>query len=205
MCTSMDCKLALSTSVESIVQPFKNNQHLQSEKIISCFYDCYQHEFIKWASIMYKGYPIDFIEFTANTAFTDGILSFSKKAAAGEIYQDKATIRTILFGIYRNQLRKYLQTEKRISEKKEKYALNVKEDKINEEYMVREKLHLILEQAMAKMEEEDRKIIIWRHIEEKNCDEIASILDINTASATNRIYRCMNRLRKLTRNSNRTS
>jgi DNA-directed RNA polymerase specialized sigma24 family protein len=41
----------------------------------------------------------------------------------------------------------------------------------------------------------DRQIIQWRHIEGRSGDEIAKLLDIKVESATNRIYRCMQRLR----------
>ena len=51
--------------------------------------------------------------------------------------------------------------------------------------------------ALAKMSAADRQIIQWRHIEEKSNDEIAGLLAITTASATNRIYRCLQRLREL--------
>ena len=52
-------------------------------------------------------------------------------------------------------------------------------------------------QALAKMSAADRQIIQWRHIEEKSNDEIAGLLAIKVESATNRIYRCMQRLREL--------
>lgn len=57
--------------------------------------------------------------------------------------------------------------------------------------------------ALAKMSVADRQIIQWRHIEEKSNDEIAALLAITVASATNRIYRCMERLRKLVEDDDR--
>jgi RNA polymerase sigma factor (sigma-70 family) len=206
MCTQ-ECKQALNNTVEAIVQPFKNNGQLQAQKIISCFYNCCNKEFVKWAMITYKGYPVDFIESLANMAFTDTVITFSEKAAAGKIYQDKATIRTILFGIYRYKILEQLKKEKRIADKKEKYAAENNETISNPENAGtgKESLYKILEQALAKMDTDDRQIIIWRHIEEKKCDEIAAILAINKSSATNRIYRCMERLRNLAININKSS
>ena len=62
---------------------------------------------------------------------------------------------------------------------------------------VKEKRHANVMRALAKMSAADRQIIRWRHIEEKSNDEIAKLLAITVASATNRIYRCMQRLREL--------
>ncbi|MFT3750781.1 MAG: sigma factor-like helix-turn-helix DNA-binding protein [Agriterribacter sp.] len=62
---------------------------------------------------------------------------------------------------------------------------------------MQEKRHELIMRALEKMTAEDRQIIQWRHIEEKTSDEIAALLAIKVPSATNRIYRCMERLRKL--------
>jgi RNA polymerase sigma factor (sigma-70 family) len=201
-----DCEQFLKNNLNKIAEIFKSNIKQDADKIISCFYSCFKDAFIKWTLVMYNRYPEDFINFISDISFTDGILKFTEKAAAGDIYDSNTTIKTVLFSFYRNKILENLQKEKRLLEKNKKYTPAYKEEtleKDNEEYALREKRYSILELALAKMEPTDRQIIIWRHLEEKSCDEIADLLAINKESATNRIYRCMQRLRSLTENSDK--
>jgi RNA polymerase sigma factor (sigma-70 family) len=200
-----ECKAIFKTNIEAIVAVFKANLQQDADKIISCFYNCLKQEFIKRSSIIYNGYPEEFMAFVSNTAFTDSILLFTTKAAAGNIYDGNVNIRSVLSGFYMTTLRQNLQSEKRLLEKKEKYTLGYREEvaELNTDSdEAIEKRYLILQLALTKMEPADRQIIIWRHLDEKTCDEIAALLGITRASATNRIYRCMERLRNLTENTN---
>lgn len=188
-------------NIETISAAFKNNKTPLSEKIISCFYSCYQSLFIKWAKIAYQNHPPDMIEIAANDSFTDGVLKLQESASRGELYQSNASLKTVLFNYCRYKLLANLKNEKRLAEKNKSLAPFLSGQTIysitETENEILEKKHILIMQALEKMTAEDRQIIQWRHIEEKSPDEIAKILAITIPSATNRIYRCMQRLRKL--------
>jgi RNA polymerase sigma factor (sigma-70 family) len=188
-------------TIETVSFAFKNHQLETSEQIISCFYSCYQSMFVKWAKITYQHYPPDVIEFAANNAFTDGVLKFRESAGNDKLYQTRASVKTVLFHYCRNILLGHLTQEKRLAEKNRKLEpflsseTGVATDEAERE--ARERRHAHLMKALSLMLAADRQIIQWRHIEEKSNDEIARLLAITVASATNRIYRCMQRLREL--------
>lgn len=188
-------------NIETISIAFKNNRRNISDRIISCFYSCYQSLFIKWAKITYKHYPADVIEFAANNSFTDGVLKLKESASRNELYQGKASVKTVLFHYCRNMLLGHLTNEKRLAEKNKKleplFSHETGHHTGEMENDVKENRHEDIMRALAKMSVADRQIIQWRHIEEKSNDEIAALLAITVGSATNRIYRCMQRLRKL--------
>ncbi|MFT3703120.1 MAG: sigma-70 family RNA polymerase sigma factor [Agriterribacter sp.] len=189
--------------IETISAAFKNNQQEIADQIISCFYSCYQSLFLQWAKITYQHYPTDIIEFAANNAFTDAVLKLKEAAVRGELYQSNASVKTVLLHYCRNMLLRYLKTETRLAEKNKKLEAHLS---VNAAYGVetenefREKQHQHIMQALEKMTPADRQIIQWKHIDEKSNDEIAALLAITVASATNRIYRCMQRLRELVEN-----
>lgn len=188
-------------NMETISTAFQNKQHDISNRIIACFYSCYKSLFVKWAKITYHHYPTDLIEFAANNSFTDAVLKMKEAASRNELYKSNAGAKTVLFHYCRNMLLSYLTDENRLTEKKKKlqllhdandgYPLGESENEITEQ-----RLKLVM-QALEKMSAADRQIIQWRHIDEKSNDEIATLLAITIASATNRIYRCMQRLREL--------
>lgn len=188
-------------NIETISSAFKNNSPDLSEQIISCLYANYQSLFLKWAAIAYQQYAADVIEFAANNSFTDGVLKFKEAASRGELYRGNATVKTILFHYCRNMLLGYLTTERRLSEKNKKlepfFSNEVEYNVLEKESEAKEMRHENIMLALASMTVEDRQIIQWRHIEEKSNDEIAELLAIKVTSATNRIYRCMQRLREL--------
>lgn len=187
-------------NIETVSFAFKNNEPETSNQIISCFYSCYQSQFVKWARLTYQHYPADVIEFAANNSFSDGVLKLKESASKDELY-NKASIKTILFHYCRNILLGHLTNERRLAQKKkelEPFFSNEAGFNTDEtESEAKEKRHENLIRALAQMSAADRQIIQWRHIEEKSNDEIAGILAITVASATNRIYRCMQRLREL--------
>lgn len=193
------CKQLLQ--METISSAFKSKQAGLSDQIISCFYSCYQSLFIQWAKITYKRYPADMVEFVAGNSFTDGVLKLKESASRDELYKGNASVKTVLFHYCRNILLGYLTNERRLSEKNKKLATVFSNAAGNDtgetEQHVNERRHKCLMQALAKMTVADRQIIQWRHDEEKSNDEIAALLAIKAESATNRIYRCMKRLRKL--------
>jgi len=188
-------------NIETISLAFKNNQQHISDQIISCLYSCYQSQFVEWARITYHHYPADMIEFAANNSFTDGVLKLTEAASRNKLYQSNASIKTILFHYCRNMLLSYLKNEKRLAEKNKKLELLISNETGyhagEAENEINENRHGHIMLALEKMSAADRQIIHWRHIEERSNDEIAGFLAITIASATNRIYRCMQRLRKL--------
>ena len=184
-------------NIETISSAFKNNRQDITDSIISCFYSCYRSLFVKWAKITYRHYPVDLIESLANDSFTDGVLKFKESASRGELYKSNASVKTVLFHYCRNILLGYLTSEKRLDGKNKKLPDVIAYSTGETESEVKEKRHEHIMRALAKMSPADRQIIRWRHIEEKSNDEIARLLAITVASATNRIYRCMQRLREL--------
>jgi RNA polymerase sigma factor (sigma-70 family) len=54
----------------------------------------------------------------------------------------------------------------------------------------------LLQKALAKLTNKDRQVILWRYSEGRGIDEISQLLDINKKSTSNRVYRCMELLRK---------
>lgn len=184
-------------NIETISSAFKNNRQDITDSIISCFYSCYRSLFVKWAKITYRHYPVDLIESLANDSFTDGVLKFKESASRGELYKSNASVKTVLFHYCRNILLGYLTSEKRLAGKNKKLPDVIAYSTGETESEVKEKRHEHIMRALAKMSPADRQIILWRHIEEKSNDEIARLLAITVASATNRIYRCMQRLREL--------
>lgn len=188
-------------NIDTISSAFKNNRQDISEQIISCFYSCYRLLFVKWAKITYRQYPVDLIESLANDSFTDGMLKLTESASRGELYQSNASVKTVLFQYCRYKLLSHLKDEERLAEKNKRLALHLSNEtgfNAGETTfeMKERKLENVM-RALAKMSAADRQIIQWRHIEEKSNDEIAALLAITVASATNRIYRCMGRLRDL--------
>ena len=188
-------------NIETISFAFKNNRQEISESIVSCFYSCYRSLFVKWAKITYRHYPVDLVESLANDSFTDGVLKLKESASRGELYQSNASVKTVLFHYCRNMLLGNLKKEKRLADKNKELQLVVSnEAKGNTGEMeseLKEKRYELIIRALEKMNAADRQIIQWQHIEGKSHDEIAAILAIKVSSLTNRIYRCMKRLRKL--------
>ncbi|HRP31863.1 MAG TPA: sigma-70 family RNA polymerase sigma factor [Agriterribacter sp.] len=193
-------------NIETISSAFQNNKTFLSEQIVSCFYTCYQFTFIKWAKITYQHYPSEIIEFAANSAFTDAVLALRESASRGELYQGNASVKTVLFQYCRYKLLGYLKDEERLAEKNKKLIRHFSDNSnstIDTVYEFKERSYQSIMRALAEMPDADRQIIQWRHIEEKSIDEIARLLAIKVTSATNRIYRCMQRLRELVEEMNK--
>lgn len=198
------CKDLLQADIDTIADAFSNGVQQKTEKILSCLYGCLKKSFIKWAGIAYNSYPGEFIEQVSDHSFTDSILKFTEVATGKGLYKGNASIRTVVFAFFRNKLRENLQKERRYAAR---HQLVQVADAIpaadTDDHASREQLYRALEAAMLQMKEEDRQIITWRHIDEKTNEEIADLLNITVPSATNRIYRCMERLKALTQTTNR--
>jgi RNA polymerase sigma factor (sigma-70 family) len=186
-------------NIKTIADAFKNGKKELSDRIIGCFYSCYKSAFIKWASITYHEFPSDSIDFLANNSFTDAVMKLKDAAQRNELYEGQATVKTILFTYCRNILLGYLTSEKRKKEKDRKLAVVLEEEYSNpldeNAVSILAGRYEKIRRALAQLDPDDRQIIQWRHIDGKSNDEIAAKLAITVASATNRIYRCMQRLK----------
>jgi RNA polymerase sigma factor (sigma-70 family) len=199
MCTK-DCEVILKSTPAEVVAGFKNATTFFVEKIMSCTYACSQQLFISWACVAYTKYDKDKIIFISNSAFTDALLKFSNAANMGSLYNSNAKLKTILFAYFKMTLLGLLQTENRLTEKQNKYKKDTYTENTfleNEALFYSEQKYKALEIALGKMEAIDKQIIVWRQIEEKTPDEIATVLGISKEAASNRIYRCMLRLKNL--------
>lgn len=197
MCTPK-CEASLNAGIKTVIYVYADNKNGLDE-ILSCINNCLRKSFIKWAQITNPGRSEDQISFIADISFTDGVLKFKLKAEKNELYDGDASVKTVVLNFFRYTLLENLKREERLDEKKQRYSDDNKtETAINEDNTsTKEEQLMILEQAMKQLEPEDRQIIIWRHIENKRSEEIAQLLDITIPAATNRVYRCMERLRKL--------
>ena len=198
-----ECKKILTVEKSNLA--FRNNVQELADKIVKCFYKCFKVLFVKWSVVFYNNYPESFITNLAESSFSDSVLKFKEAATHKGLYNG-ASIKTILFAFYRNKLREYIQTESRIL-KKEKLFIDhfdkgIFTDIEDDSQDGKERLYILLEKALEKMHPNDSKIVLWRHKEEKSNEEIARLLNITKAAATNRIYRCMVRLKLLTQNTN---
>jgi RNA polymerase sigma factor (sigma-70 family) len=194
------CKQILK--VENLLRSFGENLKEQSDDIISCLYTCYYDSFIKWAIIVYDKYPEDFIIDISDRAFTDGIFKLQQFTIKKGLYEGKAGVNAIFFRFFKNQLKANLKKESRLAERNLNLPKNFPgefqagtNDDLKGLSDIKEEE--CLKQSLSQMKEDDRQIIIWRHVDEMCNKEIAKRLGITTPSATNRIYRCMEQLRNL--------
>ncbi len=199
--TTTDCETILKSNITALSNSFSDTLSGLGEKIVSCFFLCYKVIFVNWAVVMYKGYDKNYMQYNADNAFTDAVVKFKDAAVDGKLYEGTASLRTILFQYFRYTLLSILQSERRQQGKEENYGkimdINNQTFIENEDVIKKEAMFAKLDDALNKMNPTDKQIIIWRHLEEKPCDEIARLLDISKEAATNRIYRCMERLRNL--------
>ena len=198
------CKEFLQTKVGTVATAFSNDLQKKRDKILSCLYGCLKKSFIKWATIAYNSYPYDFIEQLSDNSFTDCILKFKEVASGKGLYVGNASIKTVVFAFFKNTLRENLQKENRLAAKYQHVNLEDAGTAVEiDDDVNKENLYRLLETALRQMKEDDRQIITWRHMEEKSNEEIASLLNITVPSATNRIYRCMERLKTLIGTTNK--
>lgn len=187
---------------EAILNVLKTGASELSDKVLSCCYKCFKPFFIKWASIRYSQLDKTYITDVSDTAFTDCLIRFREHAVSDRLFESKAPVKSVVFAFFKNCLREQLQKNKRQDEKQDNYLQRidgpgngVTQEEGNEIFLKK------MEAALARMPLQDRQIITWRHLEHKTIEEIASLLSIEKASAINRIYRCMQRLRQLTLSS----
>ena len=65
------------------------------------------------------------------------------------------------------------------------------------QHLARKELADLLRVALARLEEDERELILWRHFEQLSIRETAQLLHITEAAAGKRYIRALERLRKL--------
>lgn len=192
------CEPVLKANIQIFILAHEKKYHKEIDDILRCLNKCLRPVFLKWASLTYPHYTKETIEFNADISFTDAVLKIQDQASEGKLYKGNAIIKTVVFIFFRNMLRDNLQRHNRLEEKNKKFAKSNYTDiqyNILGEHDDKETKMAILERALSLMNPADRQIIMWRHVDGKKNDEIAELLKINIPSATNRIYRCMERLK----------
>ena len=188
--------------VENLVNAFTQNIKKQSDEIFYCLYNCCYDKFIKWAIIRYTEYAEDVITDLSDRAFTDGMLKLQEFTIRKGLYKDKVSSDKIFFMFFKNQLRANITKEMRLTKKNlrlskdfaAEFLANTTDDA--EEFSeIKKENQSCLERSLNRLKKDDRQIVIWRHVEEISNKEIAKRLGITIASATNRIYRCMERVK----------
>ena len=188
--------------VENLVNAFTQNIKQQSDEIFYCLYNCCYDKFIKWAIIRYTKYAEDVITDLSDRAFTDGMLKLQEFTIRKGLYKDKVSSDKIFFMFFKNQLRANITKEMRLTKKNlrlskdfaAEFLANTTDDA--EEFSeIKKENQSCLERSLNRLKKDDRQIVIWRHVEEISNKEIAKRLGITIASATNRIYRCMERVK----------
>ena|GEM_PF-6713884 len=195
---SNQCEPILRSNIRIFILAHEKNYQSEIDNTIKCLNYCLRPAFLKWASLTYSQYPTETIEFNADISFTDAVLKIQSKASEGKLYKGNAIIKTVVFIFFKNILRDNLQRHNRLEEKNRRFG---KSNYIDEQHNIlsehddKEAKITLIERALSSLNATDRQIVMWRHIDGKKNDEIARLLKINIPSATNRIYRCMERLK----------
>lgn len=197
MCTDQ-CLRELNERMANVLLCLANEQEDYLDRITPCFYHCLKDEYIQRAVILFSHIPAGEMQFLSDSAFTDAAITFRSKAVENKLNDRGASLRTVFHHFFDfallNQIKK--SKKKRINETSLFPDL---EHNAGSDPTVSDTGNYdvdLLNKAMASLEEEDRKIILWRHYDRLGIDEIARLLAINKKSASNRVYRCMERLKK---------
>lgn len=195
-----DCERLLQSNISILASSFGEHALSAFDEFLACFSQRLRRLFIAWSVVRYKQqHPLHFIEFHADIAFTEGLFTFRQKAMAGKLYAGPSSVKTVVFEFCKIALMARLKTWEREEKHKERFTKDFASlyQETDEAAGRQEDLLNLLKKAMQELSEEDRQIITWRHIDLKSSDEIGRLLAITKESATNRIYRCMEKLRKL--------
>jgi RNA polymerase sigma-70 factor (ECF subfamily) len=104
---------------------------------------------------------------------------------------NRAPLRTWLFGVVRNQSLKRLR-EKEISDK----VPEASGGPSPERDVLREEVEQVVRQAILKLPEAQREVLILAHYEQMSLNEIAGILDIELGAVKSRLQRARANLRE---------
>lgn len=146
------------------------------------------------AAIGFRHYAPGMIHFLAETAFSEAVLKFNQKAEAGQLTDRGAKLKTLFYRFFQFSLLNEIKKEKKNLDNLRPLPENTGELQGSSGGKKDEEMHTILQKALLKLAPDDRQIIVWRHIQLKTIDEIAGFLAIQKDSASNRVYRCMQRL-----------
>ncbi len=198
MCSS-NCLQFIENNIQKTIKQFNENNNQASEFAANCFSNCLKNDYTKWSKISYKNENQEILEYCIDVAFSDAILKFNEKANAKKLFISTATTKTVFFIFFKFKLLEHLQKEKRTKANTKKFGIFNFTYK-NDDYEDKELLYQKLEQGLKKLNDEDREIVLLRHKENKSIAEIASIIKINKNSTTNKVYRCMLKLKNIIEN-----
>ncbi len=195
MCTSR-CKQILEGKIEDTMELLHNNTKEISEDISICLFSCLKENYLKWTKIAYKNENQERLNFIFDIAFSDAVIKFNEKTIGNELYNGNATVKTIFFSFFRFKLLEQLQNEKRNDSKYKNYITQqiTSNDTDATNY---EPLYHKLEIALRKLNDKDRRLIILRHKDGMSIAHLASELNLNINSTTNKIYRAMIKLKAI--------
>lgn len=206
------CSEACNNMINEKMEAFKPlvAQHIKNdfEKLFTCLNNCLRMRFIKRIQVSHDAFTEDEMIFAADIAFTETLYKFKEMAVSGKLYDGNASVKTIINAVFSNKLREYLQTEKRLLQKKIRFSQNQAGTAGGEkadEYSSLEDLYLVLEQSLQEMKPADKELIIWRYLEGKSITQISELLGIGKASASNKLYRCITALRQSAENKLRAT
>jgi RNA polymerase sigma factor (sigma-70 family) len=188
------CKGLLT--LDTIKMAFNSNDTRQKERITSCFYSCWYQSFSTSARIMYRSYSSNYVDEIADLSFTDGLITFIEKAKAGDLYHGEASVKSIAFAFFRNKLFEHIRNNKAKLVFSDEIVDSIPDSPSND-VLEKEMLMNCLEKAKSELQKEDANICTWKYEKKLSNSEIASALNITTASFTNRLYRLTIRLEKL--------
>lgn len=155
-------------------------------------YQRYRTEFIRWAQKTYQCSEDD-----AKEVYQSAFLAFYTKVVTGNLALITSSIKSYLFGIGKNKIREHRRSgarfEYNIDEERtcdSDNDLRQKED--------REAIYQRIEEAMQKLSEPQRQILIMVYYENRSMEYITEKLGYkNAASTKNQKYKCMERIRKM--------
>lgn len=194
------CAGVLATHFAEVLRQFQQQMTTQINRLLGCIYTCWQHRFVRWAQMAYAtrpGYDHHVMERNATDAFVEAIDIFQQKATGGKLTDRGAILQTVVWTFCQNSLNNHLrkaavQTRYFKPLDTEQYD-NHPGSTPNEPTDEQEKLH----KALRQMNPKCRQLIEWRHLEGRSIDEIAAAENINKASVSNKLSKCMNELRAL--------
>jgi hypothetical protein len=170
-----------------------------TNSITACLYKCFLLIFKSWAKKIYYKENTAEIEIIAETAFADGVLKMNEKISTNQLIESNATIKTTLFSFCKFKLLEHLQKENRYQKKIATLQYLFQDhdniNKSNDDNF--EMLLLKLNDACKQMTRDEIKLIKWRHIDLKTNEEMAKLLNMSVPALTNKLYRAMTKLKKL--------
>jgi RNA polymerase sigma factor (sigma-70 family) len=195
MCTTV-CEHLLNSYTIVVMEQLKKDEEAFLQQSAECFYSCLREKYREQTRYNYRQYHSDKMLFIADSAFTDAVLTFRRKAIEGKLFDGEARLKTVFYRYFYFTLLAHIKKEKKDLDNTIRMAESTQPQQNNDFQQFNEDRINLLHRALSRLNKKDQEIITWRHLELKPIDEIAQKLAINKDSASNRVYRCMERLKK---------